>query len=123
MNEPPAPFYQETVRIPRGDAYTRNFVCDAIEGFDWTGTTLSIRIREKPASPLLYDAATDAVVDVADSGEYSVAFVIPAATTETLPARCTLDVRVSKAGSNFGPYTLFRLHLRIEDTYAADEED
>lgn len=123
MTDPTSPMYQETVRIPRGDAYTRSFQLGAISGFSWSGVTVALRIREKPSSVLLYDAATDLTSEVTDAGDFSAAFVIPAAVTETLPARCILDCRVSKTTVDFGPYTVFRLHIRIEDSYAAEEEE
>lgn len=122
MTDPTSPMYQETVRIPRGDAYTRNIQLGAIAGFSWSGATVTVRVREKPSSAILYDAASDLTTEVDSSGDLLAAFTIPADTTDTLPSRCILDCRVSKASVEFGPYTVFRLHLRIEDSYAADEE-
>lgn len=114
--DPPAPFLQETRRIPRGDAYSR-VLRFAKSGVDFADAVLWVDIREKPSGPLLYDAAATAAI-TRTVGEMVAVITIPSATTETLPARCMLDVRVQVPALSFGPYTTARIHLRIEESYA-----
>lgn len=114
--DPPAPFLQETRRIPRGDAYSRTLRFGGA-GVDFDSAVLWADIREKPGGPLLYDAAASATI-TRGVGELLAVITIPSDITDTLPARCMLDVRIQVPAISFGPYTTARLHLRIEESYA-----
>jgi hypothetical protein len=114
-----AHFYQEPVEIVRGDRYDRAVIVE-VAGVDFSGALVEIHVRETPTGALLYDAGEDATLDTATSGEIAIAFTLPGVTTDTLPDRCVLDVRVTKSAIDLGPLTVVRLHLRLSDGYVQD---
>jgi hypothetical protein len=115
-----ADFYQETVEITRGDRYSRNLEVE-IPTVDFSGAVVEIQIREKPSSALLHDASADATLVTSTVGEMTIVITLPGDVTDTLPDRCTLDVRISKAAISLGPLTVLRLHLRLSDSHISED--
>lgn len=111
--------YQETVEIVRGDRYSRAVEIE-IPGVNLTDATVEISVRETPGGELLFDGAEAATIDDTTLGEITIAFTLPGATTDVLPDRCVLDLRLSKPAISLGPLTLVRLHLRLSDGYSED---
>jgi hypothetical protein len=103
--------------IVRGDRWEQPFRLD-LPDLDWSGATFRAHVRTEPDGDLL--ASADVATTTPATGRCDGSLTLAPEVTQDLPAKCVLELEVSKPSVEFGPHTLFRVILTVDPDYTHD---
>lgn len=101
----------EALSVTRGEAWVHP-VSLQMDGFDWTGCTLTAQVREHAEAKLL--AVPTVTITSTSDGVMEADLNMTAQQTAVLKERCQLALQVQRTAPAFGPQSIIVACLHVE---------
>lgn len=102
----------ELLEFVRGDYWNGAIVYFNREGFDFTGVTAALKIRQRPDGPVI--TTITPIVTVIALGRLEVTFTVAGTVTKDFPIGTVFgDIELSRNDPAFGPKTWCRFRVTV----------
>lgn len=109
----------ETLSIVAGNPVSASVSCEAPDGFEWDGITVTAHVREYPGAPL---ACASSITDLATDGNLmSFTWSLTADQTVLFADTMQVDFRIYRDG--FGPYNSESMLILVGSRITLDVTD